>query len=426
MQQLVSTMLVHTFPLGFHWTVSLLAVLACTSDTLFTTQRKSATSVSPETTGMESAENDRNTSASGNASSTTNKAQVPLNADGTLRGPAEESDQQQYDSSQYYWDKERTSAEQYMTDFGLSVCFRNASSSSELVKCPYPRGYECDCGDGCESYGSCCHDRLPDLTVASLAGCLESGWYAVSKCPAEWRQAHFKDLCEKGRGRYTKDEPVTVLATHTVFRNEFCAACHGVSFFEGWKLQVTCEHFQYLYTADTRDGFMDLVVRNSRVCALKRVPPAGTEPRPCQSWWWWMSFINTCNVTGRWRVEDYDDDVAFNCPLFKSLVLWVQEGPNVFQNLFCAVCNGVHLQVGTCGGMGSAAPGQGNTYPTAPPLSLLLGLQNRDVQVGLDQEQESFACLPGQWLDLKVSRNCSVNASLSSTPRSVRFQYLLV
>ena len=118
--------------------------------------------------------------------------------------------------------------------------------------------------------------------------------------------------------------------------------------------------------------------------------------------------------------------MAFNCPLFKRLVLWVQEGPNVFQNLFCAMCNGVYPREGTCGGMGSAGPGQGNKYPTAPPLSLLMGLQNRDVQVGLDQEQESFACLPGQWLDLKVSRNCSVNASLSSTPRSVRFQYLLV
>lgn len=417
-------MMVRMFPSGFPWAVSLLAVLTCASDTLHATERTNATTLDPVTTGMETAGKDRNTSddAPGNIDSLTNKTLVPLPpfiVHNMSQEPVMTPDMDglmvfnQPDPTQYIWDKQRTSAELYLTGFGLSVCTRNASTST--VMCPSPRGYECECGEGCENYGSCCHDRLPDLTVPSFAGCLESGSYAISKCPAEWSQASVVDMCEKGNGQYTNDEPVTHLTTNITFRNEFCAACHGVSSYTSWELKVTCDHFQSLYTADTQDAFMDLVMQNRDICAVERVPPAEVETHKCPAkWWFYVPFINTCNVTGKWKDEDYDSDVVFNCALYKSLVLQIQDRGRVFQNLFCAICNGVHPRVEICGYEVSVTRAPGPALGIAP-LSLLLGLHDGHVQGEVYQGRGHLACLPGQWFDLKVSR-CSLHSSLSLWP----------
>ena len=401
-QQLVPTMVVRAFPSAVLWTMLLLAILTRTSHTLHTVSKATVTTLNPETTtDTESADRGRNASDLTPGSTYSTHVPQPFSV-------SEAVVQIFDDNIRYTWDKQSTSAEHYLTGFGLDVCTENASTSTSDDRCHDPPGYLCECVDGCETYGSCCHDRLPDLTVSSSAGCLESGSYAIAKCPAEWSQAGIREKCEAGVGQYTRDEPVSDVTTATTFRNEFCATCHGASTFEGWELNVTCDHFQYLYAADTQDAFMDLVMQNLGLCDVERVPPAGTQPRLCpMPWWFSIRFIDTCNVTGEWKDDDYDDDVASNCPLYKSLVLQVQNSGNVFQNLFCAICNGVRPMTGVCG-HGVNVPPAPHPRVSAAPLSLLLGLQGPDDQ--LETDQHRLDCPPGQWLDLKVSR-CSVHGS---------------
>ena len=297
----------------------------------------------------------------------------------------------------YSWDKQ-TSAEDYLTRYGLQVCSNSNTFSND--ECYSLQSFQCGCDTACQAYGYCCHDRLTDLTAASYAGCLEYGMYAITKCPTSWGDDSIRRRCESQDGLYTRDEPVTDPTTNITFRNKFCAACHRVISLKAWELSVICKHFQYMYTADSQEVFMTMVKQNSDICSIGRVPPDGVNTPSCKESFFYR-VIGECNVTGRWREEHYDEDLVINCNRYKSVILRVSDYVFIYQNLFCAICNGIIPFVQECGlNNHLEAPDDIFEFNFLPPLSLLLGLQDSEIQV---ENQDQLTCLKGQWLDVQVS-----------------------
>ncbi|PVD37489.1 hypothetical protein C0Q70_00080 [Pomacea canaliculata] len=100
----------------------------------------------------------------------------------------------------------------------------------------------------------------------------------------------------------------------------------------------------------------------------------------------------TCNTTGLW--SDYDSDVEEGCLKFLSIYVCIRgrEG-RVYQNIFCAVCNGDKPLVTDCiqWTLPSFAAVLSNRLP---PLTLLLGLASPPPQGGARQSVE---CASHQW-----------------------------
>nr|KAG5704140.1 hypothetical protein BaRGS_009670 [Batillaria attramentaria] len=268
----------------------------------------------------------------------------------------------------YVWDKTIQSPEDFMTGFGLDTCGNKAWTRSWLTTCYNLGPFPCDCYDNCKLYGSCCYDKYESpegLTQAwpETTGCLEDKTYAMVRCPQSWGDGDVREACETGQGKYTMEEPVTDLSTNVTFRNAFCAQCHDVKSYTAWELEVTCKHFQDVYTARSEEEFLDLASANVR----------------------------------RWATEDYDADVEKNCLLYKSLSLRMNH-EMTYQNLFCAVCNGIKPYTYGCFEDDNL---EHREIWIHPPLSLLLGLRDRDM--GSGDGHRLVTCFDGQWADLTVS-----------------------
>ncbi|KAK7493267.1 hypothetical protein BaRGS_00015393 [Batillaria attramentaria] len=313
----------------------------------------------------------------------------------------------------YIWNKTAVSAEAYLTGYGQTVCGMNEVQLCLTNMVTFP----CDCSPQCASYGTCCSDRVPGrMTQAwsETTGCLEDKTYAMVRCPQSWGDGDVRKACETGQGKYTVDEPVTDLSTNVTFRNAFCAQCHGVESYTAWEFNVSCAHFQFVLNAISREEFLQMADNDTRICTVKRTPPTPLIPSACPvNDWFSLAVVGTCNVTGEWATEDYDADVEKNCLLYTRLVLWSTHYSGVtYQNLFCAVCNGVVPKVvDECSG-GAGGGSQWSGSDSQPPLSLLLDLQTSSDVVELELYIDE--CSPNQWLG--HSNECR---NLTCTPGKV-------
>ncbi|KAK7493265.1 hypothetical protein BaRGS_00015391 [Batillaria attramentaria] len=310
-------------------------------------------------------------------------------------------------SEPYIWNKTAVTAERYLADYEPDVCGVDEDAARdedrETFCCFSPETFPCDCGEHCHNYGTCCSDRVPGrMTQAwsETTGCLEDKTYAMVRCPQSWGDGDVREACETGQGKYTVDEPVTDLSTNVTFRNAFCAQCHGVESYTAWEFNVTCLHFQFVFGASSQEEFLDKAAQNDSSCSFKLVPPDQFNTILCP-WHGWFSaaVVDTCNVTGGWATDDYDADVEKNCLQYKSLVLRVKLRLETYQNLFCAVCNGVIPERRSLGFSYeiSSRFAYNDISFGHPPLSLLLGLQ--DSPEAGDGSKQGDTCPSGQWRD---------------------------
>nr|KAG5704142.1 hypothetical protein BaRGS_009672 [Batillaria attramentaria] len=253
--------------------------------------------------------------------------------------------------------------------------------------CPTMECFPCDCR-ACQ-LGTCCPHLMKDLTAGDglTAGCFYHV-LGVTRCPLGWADSQIREACESEVGRYTEHEPVTDTRNQISYRNSACAACHGVSDYTVWELEVTCQHFQRLYHVASVDEFV-MEAKTTNGCQTRRVLPDGVQY--CQQHWeqhtWFSNVIETCNVTGGWK--EYDVHLEENCLLFKALSLRVHDHDTerVFGNLFCALCNGV-VPNRTVEEACEVSENPENDYDISditdpdlsgyPPLSLLLGIRDHD------------------------------------------------
>lgn len=304
----------------------------------------------------------------------------------------------------YLWNRQSQSAENFHQGF-CSTCSEPDNRQKSDLKCSALQCFPCDCNDLCP-LGTCCTDTLPKPKGdhGKATGCTENNFYAAVRCPDGWTDVVTRQACEEGAGLYTADEPVTDLATHVTYRNKACAICHNVTLHTAWNLLVTCAHYQYMYTAQSQEEFLERAKDDTvSQCSLKPTPPSETKPRECphDSHVWFSHSVDKCNVSGQW--EAYDEEVEENCHTFTDLPYRVydQNSGRLFINLFCAMCNGVEprrtlcsLEDGDRSSDLSIFPG-----PNVAPLSLLFSVQERFEET---ERAEYEQCSDG-WLAPDVS-----------------------
>ena len=229
--------------------------------------------------------------------------------------------------------------------------------------------------------------------------------YAIVRCPRDSTHQTLRHACERGKGEFTTDEPVTDNTTDIVYRNKACAECHGVNSSTPWRLQIACAHFQYFYMAKSEQELLQRIKDAgpgvNGVCIVKHVRPSNTVDKPKSLRFFNSSdgpgdrVIRTCNVTGLWI--EFDKHLQSGCATYTALVFRVRVNLSHYTNLFCAMCNGFQPERYRCTPHGF--PGDFIVSDIPLPLTFLLGLKNRrEVHAG-----NSGGCALRQWLDFDVS-----------------------
>ena len=227
--------------------------------------------------------------------------------------------------------------------------------------------------------------------------------YAIVRCPRDSTHQTLRHACERGKGEFTTDEPVTDNTTDIVYRNKACAECHGVNSSTPWRLQIACAHFQYFYMAKSEQELLQRIKDAgpdiTGLCNVYHVPLSDIVP-PLSLIFFRSSdgtgdrVIRICNVTGLWA--DFDQDVQSGCATYTALVFRVRVNSYHYTNMFCAMCNGFKPEWYPCNS--NNVIGWNDPSPKPLPLTFLLGLKNRRE----DYAESTEGCAVGQWLDFDV------------------------
>ena len=312
------------------------------------------------------------------------------------------------------------------------------NSTSRVQSCFTLECFPCLC-QPC-TMGLCCPQDLTEAAedTGQFTGCITNGFVAIVRCPKDGILTHgVANACEVDTsGGLTVENPVTDLETNTTYRNKHCAECHGVTDYVSWEKLVRCQHFQFVYTAESEEELIEKASQTTMgyisTCSVKPIPPATVIPYRCSDLGWYpQALVTSCNVTGRW--EHFDATVAKNCQQYKAMSLRVRTRDRwtnlVFQNVYCAECNGFPPRPVSCWQIGdSDFVWPGVVRPTAP-LTLLLGLRDHDEEEPLGWKDylndDSNGCSSDGWIDFDVSLLCQFLALLLMKVFNLRFFFLV-
>ena len=117
------------------------------------------------------------------------------------------------------------------------------------------QGFSCQCDSDCELFKDCCADYRPYCNHSTstikldqnLFCCVKtptlSNFWAISKCPKEWKSNNISLKCERVPVQITGDNVrchVPVIGENqTIFYNEYCAECNNARVLEYFDLEIT-------------------------------------------------------------------------------------------------------------------------------------------------------------------------------------------
>lgn len=213
---------------------------------------------------------------------------------------------------------------------------------------------DCSCDiPGCFDRGDCCPDVITEEYTQPntnrencipkyLRDTIGDGIIAVDKCP----QDSDTELANNCTRLYTTDIkifkeilPCTSNSTFEVYRNQYCAICNG----EQMADLVFFNPQVHVYRSDNTFIYSEAVLIEMTLTVsgyeveFKPLYEQENFTTSCEM------TIDTCNVTGMWGF--YDDNVRHACEAYKSMVKYNKVG---FNNVFCALCNGVNITEVLC------------------------------------------------------------------------------
>ncbi|CAG7720942.1 unnamed protein product [Allacma fusca] len=226
--------------------------------------------------------------------------------------------------------------------------------------------FQCRCDrNDCVDYGDCCYTVLVGQSVNKERNTWRCNKFhekdgtnvlMISQCPTE-SSATLKDLCSADRTdpdieyNYLMDIPVYSTGTKYLYRNIYCARCHGEknpSLFQ-WNTRLYCnvtmtmtEQEEFIQNATYIPGERYLVSGN-RLCGIyigdlfnssKTIESFIPNVRYCGS-----NSIETCPKN--YGKNDKQKRTAHLCVSYTQHVK--AKGGLVYKNPHCALCNGVQL-----------------------------------------------------------------------------------
>ena len=222
----------------------------------------------------------------------------------------------------------------------------------------------CRCDEECDKIKSCCpdkevqgqgHELIVDTldTVEWVCKDVRVGWtkergkradsYAhtkhtvrvVDQCPIEETDEELKVKCNSTDTTAYEDFLwVSDKTTGRIYRNEFCASCHGVHQFVYWDAAITkcTDPFNHSLPVES-------ILHGDNNCyLLQREPPdmhSLTSQYRC-----FVPDITQCNETGRWDHFNATMNAACNS-LHMPFIAETPSGTirSIYKNIVCFMCN---------------------------------------------------------------------------------------
>ncbi|GFN80471.1 hypothetical protein PoB_000697700 [Plakobranchus ocellatus] len=309
--------------------------------------------------------------------------------------------------------------------------------------CVSPVCFECDCHPSCSLQDTCCPQGFlrPDgsierqnidlnysvknviATEKSECGSIpysESNYLQIVTCPSKTKSQdprtlpmntsvskRTKELCALHPDQASDLDsilPYVDVENGLVFKNKFCALCNGYALKNStlevesripsspysiqlalpWPIEVTCRHYQNLYTLISFKQFLDASSREPpSACSISyKEPLSKIPPKPC--------YLND--------PEDYD---TYTCT--KPLQSLCQQLNHTYltlkghKNIFCFLCKGLKPQNRYCM---TRLKNRFVMNSRPPPLSLLLGAFR--VRKSRNVWERKNCTSTARWIDEKV------------------------
>ncbi|CAB3386017.1 Hypothetical predicted protein [Cloeon dipterum] len=257
-------------------------------------------------------------------------------------------------------------------------------------------GYPCFCDTDCHAFKDCCHDLAENATLDTedlIYGLPSSQWscekisstpkgpylWMVSSCPEQTDQVLAADCAAKAPDRtYLHDLPV--IAAGLLYKNIFCATCHGATYTDLYPLSVgiSCQGndvtSEDLINATYVPGEAMFQLPGRKICKLdvqefSSISGLNRNLSAMQN----ETLIRQCrkltNVCGNgWP----DQEISEKCSSYTMFVEGMLENrtPSVFRNPHCAICNNVSKMF--CGNSRVRLQGRLNIGIAVPTGSLSL------------------------------------------------------
>lgn len=242
-----------------------------------------------------------------------------------------------------------------------AFCGRTCDSNGDLNRSEFCKGilisscFPCDCDDTCSLYGTCCpyqHNNVyayqyelsnnESQPISDRLGCMtplysttqKDEYYIVKSCPATWQDANIRDQCEVP----TLDSldsivPHSAENSGLAFQNIFCAKCNVFEIkSKPWSLEVSCKHFQSLYSLTNEFIFVQSARNTKEICKIVFSPPKGLrEPKRCDAHFpvGLKHSIGTCPPEAEPALKGLCGELG------STLGFRVDK----YKNIFCAMCN---------------------------------------------------------------------------------------
>ena len=237
-------------------------------------------------------------------------------------------------------------------------------------------GY-CHCDELCSLYRDCCRGADPIdgdpynvseyIQVSSCKAVGSMAIHVVNSCPVNYHEEHVLEFCENDimdEDDFLLHTPVSETQFGIVFKNIFCALCHGYDTddIRYWILELEC-HFppeNRIFSNQTANesetsgepvttfgpNYTDMNSTNSTVeeitgmaetCTKLSVTPNDVpSPRYC------FNTDDSCPAT--WN-DTFTDDMCINGP---KAVVYNGETRMAYRNRHCAECDGVSMSSVVC------------------------------------------------------------------------------
>ena len=225
----------------------------------------------------------------------------------------------------------------------------------------------CGCTPSCLNTDSCCVDYRNELhldladegtggqTYKCISPIYKTEYFhdvsykvrAISTCPNKNTLDVLanKWLCESDyrqlwlQGYHRSGILVTDKVHMVTYKNMFCARCHGLQEDDVIVWTISIQSFvPYIYPTynieHTLDYIIDLAETYKVDLDIRFLPPAVVPPDT------YVCFVEKCNETFGW--EHYDPSIEIGCLYYKNVYR------NKYRNLFCAICNGVNVELDSC------------------------------------------------------------------------------
>ena len=233
-------------------------------------------------------------------------------------------------------------------------CHESLSSCRDRVGHPYSPEANCHCDtDLCRFYDDCCYDAtfysplkgilthqtVPNEQVTCHRSLFEDySIYVVDECPVDFENEGIRQKCNVNETLLGTDMeeillyvPVTSNKTGIVYRNIFCAGCHGLTDLDVqfWRLTITCKP---KHVADLHHDGIETPA--DQVAAMKDCKPKFEflpldTPRFCFD----ELLIDRCP-------ENFPEPTINSLCVNHTAYRYRSDGV-IFRNKYCAVCNDV-------------------------------------------------------------------------------------